>query len=250
VRCIEFQPDPERTLPWRLLDGYQPLRTVADELVDADGQLRPHCETFVPVARGARTDEIAVAVGEAPKRTIRDTGVTYNVYGDPQGIDRPWTLDMLPFLIPVCRVGTAWRPRSCSGRGCSTWCSADLYGPQRLLHERRLPAPLVLGNPGFLRPCHGIPVPRGVYLHLHAVDLGRSADGKWWVLADRTQSPSGAGYALENRIVLSRSLPEAFRDCRVQRLAAFFRAQRDGLTALGRSAARYPTGRAAHARAR
>ena len=71
-----------------------------------------------------------------------------------------------------------------------------------------------------------------MYLHLHAVDLGRAPDGQWWVLADRTQAPSGAGYALENRIVLSRSLPEAFRDCRVQRLASFFRAQRDGLTAL------------------
>ncbi len=70
------------------------------------------------------------------------------------------------------------------------------------------------------------------YLHLHAVDLARSPDGQWWVLADRTQAPSGAGYTLENRIVLSRSLPEAFRDCQVQRLASFFRAQRDTLTAL------------------
>ena len=109
---------------------------------------------------------------------------------------------------------------------------SDLYGPQRLLRERQLPPSLVFGNPGFLRPCHGIAVPRGIHLHLHAVDLARSPDGQWWVLADRTQAPSGAGYTLENRIVLSRSLPEAFRDCQVQRLASFFWAQRDTLTAL------------------
>ena len=103
-----------------------------------------------------------------------------------------------------------------------------------------LPPSLVFANPAFLRPCHGIAVPRGIHLHLHAVDLARSPDGQWWVLADRTQAPSGAGYALENRIVLSRSLPEAFRDCQVQRLASFFRAQRDTLTALAPRAARQP----------
>ena len=91
----------------------------------------------------------------------------------------------------------------------------------------------MLANPAFLRPCHGIPVPRDIYLHLHGVDLARSPDGQWSVLADRTQAPSGAGYALENRIVLLRSLPEAFRDCQVQRLASFFRAQRDTLTRAG-----------------
>ena len=95
-----------------------------------------------------------------------------------------------------------------------------------------LPPSLVLANPAFLRPCHGVRVPNDIYVHLLAVDLARSPDGQWRVLADRTQAPSGAGYALENRIVLSRSLPEAFRDCRVQRLGAFFRAHRDGLMAL------------------
>ena len=57
----------------------------------------------------------------------------------------------------------------------------------------------------------------------------RSPDGQWWVLADRTQAPSGSGYALENRIVLSRILPDEFRDCQVHRLASFFRLQRDTL---------------------
>jgi uncharacterized circularly permuted ATP-grasp superfamily protein len=109
---------------------------------------------------------------------------------------------------------------------------ADLYGPQALLASGLLPPSLVFASPAFLRSCHGIPVPHGIHLHMHAVDLVRAPDGQWWVLADRTQAPSGAGYALENRIAMVRSLPEAFRDCQVHRLASFFSAQRDTLRAM------------------
>ncbi len=108
----------------------------------------------------------------------------------------------------------------------------DLHGPQLLLRRGVLPAPLALANPSFLRPCHGIPVPHDLYLHMLGVDLARGADGNWMVLADRTQAPSGAGYALENRLVLQHSLPEAFRGSQIHRLASFFRAQRDTLTSL------------------
>jgi uncharacterized circularly permuted ATP-grasp superfamily protein len=106
---------------------------------------------------------------------------------------------------------------------------SDLYGPQKLLRDGSLPAALLFGNPTFLRPCHGVRVPGGIYLHLHAADLARSPDGKWWVLADHTQSPAGAGYALENRIVMSRALPELYRECQVQRLAPFFATLRETL---------------------
>src|SRR5262249_13424594 len=87
-------------------------------------------------------------------------------------------------------------------------------------------------NPAFLRPCHGIERKGTPPLFLHAVDLGRSPDGRWWVLADRTQAPSGAGYALVNRLALSRAFPDEFRDCRVQRLAGFFQGVGRGLRAM------------------
>ena len=93
---------------------------------------------------------------------------------------------------------------------------ADLYGPQRLLREGLLPAELVFPNPAFLRPCWGIEPPGGVFLHIYAADLARSPDGHWWVLADRTQAPSGAGYALENRLVTARVLPDVFRTSHVR----------------------------------
>ncbi len=110
---------------------------------------------------------------------------------------------------------------------------ADVYGPQKLLGEGLLPPDFVFAHAGFLRPCHHIHVPHQTYLHLYASHLARSADdGRWLVLADRTQTPSGAGYAVENRIVISRMLPNKFRDCRVQRLASFFIAVREMLHGL------------------
>ena len=108
----------------------------------------------------------------------------------------------------------------------------DLYGPQRMLTEGSLPPELVFENPCFLRACHGMSVPRDRWLPLYGADLVRVPDGGFAVLEDRTQAPSGAGYALENRIVISSVLPEAFRDCNVERLALFFRALRDTLQSL------------------
>ena len=113
----------------------------------------------------------------------------------------------------------------------------DIYGPQRLIHEGHLPPEIVYANAAFLRPCHNLPLPGKRFLHLVAVDLGRGPTGEIHVLGHRTQAPAGAGYALENRIVLSRMLPEVFRDCNVQRLALFFRTFRDQLRALAHTTA-------------
>ena len=78
----------------------------------------------------------------------------------------------------------------------------------------------------------GVRVPAHSYLHMLAVDLARSPDGQWWVLSDRTQAPSGSGYALENRTIVADVLPNVFRSSNVVRLAPFFRAQRDALASL------------------
>lgn len=194
------------------------------------GEFRPHWKQFISSLERLGRDELSLR-WENARRIIREHGVTYNVYGDPQGMDRPWELDMVPLLIPSddwhkIEAGLMQRSR------LFNLILADLYGPQRLLLEGLLPPALVLANPNFLRPCRGLPVPNQIYLHLHAADLTRSADGQWWVISDRTQAPSGAGYALENRIVLSRTFPEEFRDCQTQRLASFFSMQRDTLRSL------------------
>ncbi|HEX3797254.1 MAG TPA: circularly permuted type 2 ATP-grasp protein [Verrucomicrobiae bacterium] len=216
--------------PPSMFAGYPALPGIYDEMSLGNGELRPHWKTFAASLDRLGRAELD-ARWESARRIIREHGVTYNVYGDPQGMDRPWELDMVPLLIPPAewsKIEAGLIQRS----QLFNLILADLYGPQRLLHEGHLPPALVYANPNFLRPCHGLPIPRQSYLHLHATDLTRSPDGQWWVISDRTQAPSGAGYALENRIVLSRSLPDEFRDCQVQRLASFFRIHRDTLRSL------------------
>src|SRR4051794_38138869 len=213
--------------PTGMFAGYCALPDIYDEMAAMPGALRPHWSKFVALLERLGRDEVTLR-WENARRIIREHGVTYNIYGDPQGMDRPWELDMVPLLISpaewsTLEAGLMRRTQLLNA------VLADLYGPQALLSSGLLPPSLILANPAFLRPCHGIRVPHGVHLHMHAVDLARSADGQWWALADRTQAPSGAGYALENRIALLRSLPETFRDCQVHRLASFFRAQRDAL---------------------
>ncbi len=201
-----------------------------DEMLAAPGEPRASWAPLVASMGELGGGELARR-WERARRLIHEHGVTYNVYGDPRGMDRPWELDALPLVVG----GDAWVEVAGALEQRARLLNrvlADLYGPQQLLREGLLPAEVVLAHPGFLRPCHGIEPPDGVFLHLYAADLARAPDGHLWVLADRTQAPSGMGYALENRIVLSRTLPEAFRESHVARLAPFFRTLRDTLRRL------------------
>jgi uncharacterized circularly permuted ATP-grasp superfamily protein/uncharacterized alpha-E superfamily protein len=159
---------------------------------------------------------------------VRENGVTYNVYADPQGADRPWELDLLPMILPQ----EEWSGIEAAIVQRATLLNrilVDVYGEQRLLKEGLLPPALVYGHAGFLRPCRGAKPAGGVMLHFYAADIVRSPDGRWWVIDDRTQAPSGAGYALENRIIISRAFPQLFRDLKVQHVAQFFATLRDSL---------------------
>ncbi|VTR94820.1 Uncharacterized protein OS=Candidatus Entotheonella sp. TSY1 GN=ETSY1_10870 PE=4 SV=1: CP_ATPgrasp_1: Alpha-E [Gemmata massiliana] len=209
--------------------GYE-APTGFDEAIDRNGKSRPHWAKFFGSLQELGPIEMARRWREA-KDLIRENGVTYNVYGDPDGIARPWQLDPIPLLIPNIEAA-ALEHGLVQRAQLLELVLADLYGPQWLLKDGVLPPELVVPNPGFLRPVHGVRVPGGRYLHLYAANLGRGSDGNWRVIGDRTQAPSGAGYALENRIVMTRTLPEAFRDCRVNRLALFFQTVRDTLRSL------------------
>lgn len=201
-----------------------------DEMLAADGAVRPHWRQFFTHLDSVAPDEMRQRLAFADRR-ILENGVTYNVYAAPDGADRPWALDPLPLIIPPeewAEVSGAVAQRA----ALLNAILADLYGEQTLLAEGLLPPALVYGQHGYLWPCQGIKPAGGVWLHNYAVDLARSPNGRWWVIADRTQAPSGAGYALENRLVVSRVFPEMFRDLRVQHVADFFRDQQEGLTAL------------------
>ena len=210
--------------------GYAPTLGPSDEVFAASGEVQPHWKSFLESLDLLGLPELTRRWNEA-QHLIRENGVTYNVYGDPRGMERPWQLDPIPLLISSSdakslEVGLVQRARLLEALG------RDLYGPQRCLSEGYLPPEVVFPNPAFLRSCHGMSWPHDRLLHLYGANIGRSADGGFCVLGDRTQSPSGAGYALENRLVLSRVLPDAFRECRVQRLALFFRTLQDTLRAI------------------
>lgn len=219
-----------------LLGRYSPSGGAYDEVLEADDQLRPHWRKFIgSLDRLAPAD--LTARRETASRVLRDHGVTYNVYGDGQGHERPWALDLMPLIIPPeewspLEAGLIQRTRLLNA------LLADIYGPQTLVREGLIPPALLFANPAFLRPCHGIVPARNLFLALHAMDLARSSDGQWWVFSDRTQAPSGAGYALQNRLVLSHVLPDEYRDSRVDRLTGFF----ETATATLRGLARRPSG--------
>jgi uncharacterized circularly permuted ATP-grasp superfamily protein/uncharacterized alpha-E superfamily protein len=213
--------------------GYCLTDGVYDEMAAAPDVLRPHWDRFIGSMSALGGEEL-IRRWRIARQRIRENGVTYNVYGDPLGMDRPWNLDSIPLLIPPSEwneieAGLIQRARLLN------YILADLYGPQQLLRGGLLPPALIFANPGFWRACHGMPTPIHTYLHLLAVDLARSPDGQWWVLSDRTQAPSGAGYALENRTVLAETFPDLFREFQVQRLASFFRSFRDNLLNLSPS---------------
>ncbi len=227
-------------------EGYRPAPGIYDEMSSAPGTFRPHWDAYMASLSDIGREELGRRWKTAQQR-IRENGVSYNVYGDPLGMDRPWNLDAIPILISPnewrdLEAGLIQRARLLN------WIVADIYGPQKLLRGGHLPPAIVFGNPGFWRPCHDLRIPDNTHLHLLAVDLARSADGQWWVLSDRLQAPSGAGYALENRIVLAETFPDLFREFNVQRLASFFRTFRDNLLHLSPCHEPQSERRAAHAR--
>jgi uncharacterized circularly permuted ATP-grasp superfamily protein len=207
-------------MPSSILAHYPYRPDSYDELFGEDG-VRPHWQEFLDHIDEVSADTLKARAAQL-SRGIQQNGVTYNVYADPRGTDRPWSLDLLPLILPA----DEWRgiAAAISQRvRLLNALLADLYGEQTTLAEGLLPPELVHGHKGFLWPCKGIQPIGDTYLHLYAADLARSPDGQWWVIADRTQSPSGAGYALENRLLVSRAFPDLFRDLQVQTLAGFFR---------------------------
>jgi uncharacterized circularly permuted ATP-grasp superfamily protein/uncharacterized alpha-E superfamily protein len=198
-----------------------------DELLDVDGRVRPHWRPLIDRLASGGAGSIRRGV-ELARRLIVENGVTYNVYADPQGRDRPWVLDPLPLLLTAAEwheieLGVTQRARLLDA------LLADLYGPQRLLADGLVPPELPFGHPNYLWPCHGIEPAGKQWLHVYAVDISRSADGRWWALADRTQTPSGTGYALENRQIVTRIFPELVHELGVRSLAGFFVALRERL---------------------
>ena len=205
-----------------------------DELLDRSGALRPHWERLAASFAAMAPEEYAQRIDSA-MRMVRENGVTYNVYDEAPGLGRLWQLDIMPFIISpddwaLIEAAVTQRARLANA------ILLDVYGEGRLVRDGVVPAQLVLGHPQYLRALAGVRPPDGVHVHLFSIDLARAGDGSWIVHASRADAPTGLGYALENRVVVSQTFPELFGDLGVHRLATFFRHYRDAVTGLCRGA--------------
>src|SRR5580700_646708 len=217
------RPGNRRVAQWTR--DYVPLSGIPDEYIAQDGAPRPvwtrFFEAFATLAPADIERRFATA-----DRHLREAGVTYRAPGETA--DRSWPLSHLPLLIGEAdwqqlTAGIAQRAELLE------LVLRDLYGEGRLVAEGAIPAAAIAGSTEYLRAICGIKPPGGRYLNLYAADVGRGPDGRWWVLGDRTQAPSGTGYALENRLVLSRAFATLYKSMNVERVAPFFEAFRDSL---------------------
>lgn len=212
------------------LRNYQPVAGVADELFEAAGRFRRVWQPFIGQLLALTPAEVAQRF-ERGNEYLRDAGVYYRQYSNEPMQEREWPLSHVPVILD----GNEWSG-ICAGLAeradLLEAILADLYGPGRLVSDGHLPAELVAGNPQWLRPMVGVEPRGGHYLHYLAFEIGRSPDGSWFVLGDRTQAPSGAGFALENRMATSRIFPESFSGERIHRLAGFFQDFRAAIQAL------------------
>ncbi len=208
---------------------YPPGAGGRDEVYADTGEVRPHWRYLLDSLNALGSAALAERQRKA-QRILRDDGATYNVSSEPLA-SRTWALDPVPLLIDSEEWG-AIEAGLIERAELFDLILKDIYGPRELIRRGLLPPELIYSHPGFLRPCHGIRVPGDQQLIFHSVDMVRDAGGEICIIGDRTQAPSGAGYALENRAVMSRVLPSLFRDSHVHRLSMFFHALRLKLTAL------------------
>jgi uncharacterized circularly permuted ATP-grasp superfamily protein/uncharacterized alpha-E superfamily protein len=205
-----------------LLSHYRSGAGVYDALLGDRGEVRPEWTSMLAALAGS-SDAERTRLNDSAQRILRENGVTFVAQDDAESTSRPWRLDLIPTLIPehdwqVLEAGLTQRAQLLNT------VLGDLYGEQRSIKESVLPPTLVFGNSRFLPACTNLPIRGDTHLHLIAFDVARAPDGGWWVLSNRTEVPSGAGYALENRVVTSRCLPELFDSHNVRRHANFFRA--------------------------
>jgi uncharacterized circularly permuted ATP-grasp superfamily protein len=205
-----------RPVPSTILDGYCALDGTYDELVDAGGVTRPHAQMVASLLAKMTADTFARCQALA-ELALAQRGVTFSVYSDERGTEK---------VMPVCLVPRVIAAAEWSGleRGLKQRLAAlqmfldDLYGEQRILAERVLPAELVHGSKHYLPRLRGLRPPGGVRIHIAGIDLIRSPDGVLRVLEDNLRTPSGVSYVIENRLITKRVFPSAMDRIGVRRV--------------------------------
>ncbi|WP_193771010.1 circularly permuted type 2 ATP-grasp protein [Candidatus Magnetaquicoccus inordinatus] len=211
---------------WQLLRDYTPPPGY-DEILLANGEVRPDWSMLLNHLNQLGEQRLE-SLRQQARHLLRENGLTFNLFQSENGDSRAWDLDLLPLLLAEqewlnLEQGLKQRHRVLE------MLLADLYGKQETLRHGIIPPTLLFSDPGYLRACHGLPHPRGALLPWWAVDLVRTPQGSFQVVGDLLQTPSGAGYALENRQILFRLLRQPLNENRVRLLLPFFSALRTHL---------------------
>ncbi|MFZ3582015.1 circularly permuted type 2 ATP-grasp protein [Loktanella sp. DJP18] len=221
---------PDPSVQRSLFDAYRPLPGVPDELCDTQGRMRSGWAPLIDHLSGLTRNDAATAFARGEQH-LANAGVFFRKYGDQTAASRNWPYSPIPVVLSQTdwdTIGDGLIQRA----DLLEQVAADLYGPNRLVADGHLPAQLIASNPEWLRPLVGTRPRGGHFLHFCAFELGRGPDGRWWVLQDLTDAPSGAGFALENRIAATHVFPDLFERANVHRLAGFFQDFRQALTGL------------------
>ena len=221
---------PDRAVRACLFDAYRPLPGVPDELCDATGRMRPGWGPLIDHLSSLSGPGITEAFARGEQH-LADAGVFFRTYGDASAASRDWPYSPVPVVLSQADWDTI-SDGLIQRADLLEQVAADLYGDNRLIADGHLPAALIASNPEWLRPMVGTAPQGGHYLHFCAFELGRGPDGRWWVLQDLTDAPSGAGFALENRIASTHVFPELYAEANVHRLAGFFESFRSALSDL------------------
>ncbi len=226
------------TTQTQALESFLEKHQSLQQLIASNPNLNNHWKTFFTSLAKLGKNDIVDRVKEIG-RFLKENGVTYNIYGDPQGNNRTWKLDLIPNLVDA----DEWRFSEAGliqRANLFDLILKDIYGDRRLIKEGILPMEIIYNHPGFIRECCGIKLTGKHNLITYSADMARSENGKIWILNDRTQAPSGAGYALENRLAMARVVPELFLGMKVEKLSPHFGALHNALIAIAPQQKRNP----------
>ena len=204
-----------------------------DEMFDTKCGIRPHWTDIINGLDNAGIKQLELKQLEIDWR-LEDNGVTYNIYNDPEGTNRRWNLDPIPLVL----TSSEWDEISKGLKQRAKLLNLifkDLYTEQKLIKEGIIPAEIIFGHKGFIPEVFNFENIDYYSMRFYATDISRGPDGKFWVINDRTQSPSGLGYAVENRLTMNSICDDLYPNVKILKMANFIEGFKNMLKSLSPS---------------
>lgn len=195
------------------------LESSFDEMFDKEHNVKEHWKDLAQNLEKAGLDKLEQKQTEIDWR-LEDNGVTFNVYNDPEGNNRRWNLDPIPFIINE----TEWEEITLGLKQRAKLLNLifkDLYTEQKLLKEGIIPPEIVYAHKSFVTEVFNFENKDYYNMKFYAADISRGPDGKFWVVSDKTQSPSGLGYTIENRLTMNSVLADLYPDIKFRKISNF-----------------------------